>query len=252
MLTDFISGVTSYVKAAEHVSKNKMWVYIFLPGIITVVVGIAIFSFAYGLSDNIGQLIVGLWKWEFAKGLVSGVANVFGGLVLLAVGLLIFKQLVMVITAPFLSVLSEKVERQLKGNYAEVGWSFSRILREILRGLAIALRNIFRELALTIVLLLLGLIPILTPITSVLIFILQSYYAGFGNLDFALERHLGYKDSIRFVRAHRGLAVGNGMVFLLLLLTFIGFLVAMPLGTVAATIETVKRLDEVRKAESSV
>ncbi len=72
---------------------------------------------------------------------------------------------------------------------------------------------------------------------------MQSYYAGFGNLDFALERHYRYADSVRFVQRNRALALGNGAVFMLLLFTFAGFLVALPLGTVAATIETVKRVD---------
>ncbi len=246
MFTEFISGVTAYGRAVAHVSKYKLWAYILLPGLISVFIGVGVFATAWALSDDIGQLIIGFWKWDFARGIVSGVANVFGGLLLAALGLLIFKQLVMVLTAPFLSVLSEKVERQLTGYGDSVGWSVRKILKDMARGLAIAVRNLLRELTLTILLLLIGLIPVFTPFTSALIFLLQSYYAGFGNLDFALERHYGYSDSVRFVKAHRGLAIGNGMVFLLLLFTFVGFLVAMPLGTVAATIETVKRLENVQ------
>jgi len=44
------------------------------------------------------------------------------------------------------------------------------------------------------------------------------------------------------------MAIGNGVVFLLLLFTGIGFILALPLGTVAATIETVKRLEGGGKA----
>ena len=245
MFNDFVSGFTSYVKAVEHVSRFRMWGYVLLPGLISILIGVAIFATAYGLSDDIGQYIIGFWKWDFAKGVVSSIASIFGGLLLAALGLLIFKQLVMVVTAPFLSVLSEKVEMQLTGFEDNVGWSLSKILKDISRGLAIAVRNLLRELSLTILLLIIGLIPVFTPFTSALIFVLQSYYAGFGNLDFAMERHFGYRDSIRFVKAHRGLAIGNGMVFLLLLFTFVGFLVAMPIGTVAATIETVKRLEDI-------
>jgi CysZ protein len=38
---------------------------------------------------------------------------------------------------------------------------------------------------------------------------------------------------VRFVRRNRGLAIGNGTVYLLLLLSVVGFLVALPLATVA-------------------
>jgi len=49
---------------------------------------------------------------------------------------------------------------------------------------------------------------------------------------------------VRFVRRHRALALGNGLVFMALLLTLIGFLFALPLGAVAATLETVRLLPE--------
>jgi CysZ protein len=158
-------------------------------------------------------------------------------------GLIIFKQLIMVICSPILSVLSERVEDQLTGKHSGSGFSLRQITSDFMRGLRIALRNIFRELSLTIVLLLLGLVPIFTPFTTIAIFIIQAYYAGFGNMDFALERHFRYRDSVRFVQRYRGLAVGNGAIFILLLLTFVGFLVALSLSTVAVTIETVKRLE---------
>ncbi|RME11724.1 MAG: coproporphyrinogen III oxidase, partial [Bacteroidetes bacterium] len=174
MLKDFISGFTSYVRAVEHVSRFRMWGYVLLPGFISILIGIAIFATAYGLSDDIGQIIIGFWKWDFAKGIVSSIANIFGGLLLAALGLLIFKQLVMVVTAPFLSIMSEKVERQLTGFEDTVDWSLPKILKDISRGLAIAVRNLIRELTLTILLLIIGLIPVFTPFTSALIFILQS------------------------------------------------------------------------------
>lgn len=115
-------------------------------------------------------------------------------------------------------------------------------MSDLARGLRIALRNIFRELGATMLLLLLGLAPIFAPFSAILIFIIQSYYAGFSNLDFALERHYRFRESVKFVQNNRMLAIGNGAVFMFLLYTFIGLLVALPLGTVAATIAATKRV----------
>jgi len=88
-----------------------------------------------------------------------------------------------------------------------------------------------------------GLIPIFAPFTAIAIFLVQSFYGGAGNMDYALERHFDVRGSIRFVKDNRGVALGNGIVFIGLLLTGVGFLVAPPLAAIAATIESVKKLD---------
>jgi CysZ protein len=168
----------------------------------------------------------------------------FGGLLVFLLGMIIFKQLVMVVSAPIMSILSEKVENQLVGKDSGVRISLKQIISDIVRGLKIALRNIFREIGATLLLLLFGLIPVFTPFSTILIFVLQAYYAGFGNLDFMLERHYRFRDSVKFVQNNRLLAIGNGAVFMLMLYTFVGFLFALPLGTVAATIAATDRIGD--------
>ena len=219
-----------------------MWGYVLLPGLLSMVLGAIIFSTAYGLSDDVGGFVGKYWPWEKGLSTVEDIAQVFGGILIAVLGLLIFRQLVMVALAPFMGLLSEKVESQLLGIQTKRPFTIKQTVKDLSRGLRLALRNIVRELSATAFLLLMGLFPAFTPFTTVLIFLLQSYYVGFGNIDFTLERHMGYRESIRFVRKNRSLAMGNGAVFMLLLFTFIGFFFALPLGTVAATIETVKRL----------
>ncbi len=244
MIKDFLDGISSYLAAIRHVSRFRMWGYIILPGVFCVLIGMAVFGAAWGFSDEIGGLIDNLWRWDWGKEVAETAAQVFGGLLVLFLGLIIFKQLIMVLLAPFMSILSEKVENQLAGNSnGGTKLSLRQVVSDILRGLRIALRNILRELLLTLFLLLLGLIPVFSIFTTALIFLLQAYYVGFGNMDYTLERHFRYRDSVRFVKRNRGLAIGNGVVFLLMLFSFVGFLFALPLGTVAATIETAKRLE---------
>ncbi len=244
MIKDFIDGLYSYGKALQLLSKHKLWGYAIVTGLLSVLLGAGIFSLAWGLSDNLGDTFDNLWRWEWGSEVVAKVAQVFGGLIILVVGLIVFKQLIMVISAPFMSLLSERIENALRGYDASPKFTVKRALYELVRGLRIAIRNIIRELLLTAFLLVLGLIPLFTPFTTVLIFIIQSYYAGFGNMDFTLERHLSYKDSIRFVNRYRGLAIGNGLVFIVALLTFVGFLFVVPLSTAASAVETIKRLED--------
>ncbi len=242
-MNNISSGIADYGKAISHISKNGLWGYILLPGILSVIIGAAVATTAWGLSDNFGELLVGFWKWEWGYDTVVKIAQFFGLFLMLAFGAIVYKQLLMVLLAPFMSLLSEKVENQLNGKPNRSNLSINKIFSDLIRGLRIAIRNIIREVSATIFLLIIGLIPVFTPFTTILIFLIQSYYAGFGNLDFTLERHKNYSDSVRFVKQNRGYAVGNGIVFMLLFLSVVGFLFALPLGTVAATIGANKRLD---------
>ncbi|MEN0004695.1 MAG: EI24 domain-containing protein [Bacteroidota bacterium] len=240
-----IDGIVAYLKAFRIISKYRLWIYLLVPLIVGLTLGVGIFRFAWGISSNIGEWLIHFYPFEWGKEWLLRIAEVFGGLLVAAVGLILFRHLVMAITSPFMSFLSETVEKKLTGDGGAPPFSISQFLSDMVRGLRIALRNIIRELFYTLVLFLMGLLlPFLAPAIPIAIFLVQSFYAGFGNIDYTLERHFSMRDSVRFVRKNRGLALGNGMVFMALLLTGIGFLFALPVGTVAATSETLKRLDK--------
>ena len=241
MIKDFIDGLTAYGKAFGDISKYGLWKYVWIPGIISLLVGIGIITGAVAASDNIGGWLVSFYPFEWGSQWVDKIADVFGGLLVAVTGLLLFKYIVMIIASPFMSFLSESIEKKKYGSEAPKP-TLKMIISDFVRGLRLAVRNILRELFFTILLLLLGLIPIFSPFVGIIIFIVQAYYAGFGNMDYTLERYYRVKGSVDFARQYKGLAIGNGTVFLLLLLTGIGFLFALPLGTVAATSETLKRL----------
>jgi len=242
MIRAFIDGVTAYGEALQIIRKQRLWKYFVVPALISLVLAAIIFGSSWYLSDDVGGWLSNLYPWEFGKLAVEKISSIFGGLLLVALGLILYKNLVMALASPFMSLLSERIERNLGAGIDDSPLTVRRILSETIRGLRIALRNIIRELLITLLLLLLGLIPIFAPFTAILIFATQAFYAGFGSMDYILERHFNMRDSVRFVRANRGLAIGNGTVFLLILMTGVGFLIALPLSTVAATTETLKRL----------
>ena len=242
MINSFTAGFGSYFKAFQVISRYKLWSYLLVSMLISIVLGGAIFGTAWNISDDLGAWLIEFYPWEWGRGVLEKIASVFGGIFIVAFGLILFKNLVMALSSPFMSMLSEQVERKLTGRGARP-FSLDQFMKDLIRGISIALRNITRELFFTLLLFIIGLIPVFTPFTTILIFLVQAFYAGFGNIDYTLERHLNIRDSVRFVRRNRWLALGNGTAFMLLLLTGVGFLFALPLGTVAATSETLKRLN---------
>ena len=62
-------------------------------------------------------------------------------------------------------------------------------------------------------------------------------------MDYTLERHFKYKESVAFIRQHRGLAIGNGIGFLLLLfIPVIGVILVLPLSVTSASVIAVDLL----------
>lgn len=242
MIKNIFKGIQAYSGAFNLISKLKLWKYFIIPMLISLITALVIGFSAYGLSNNIGAYISNLWLWEFGKETFTTISNVIGGFVVIMIGLLLYKHIIMALSAPFMSPVSEKIELHLlkhtnhnhrKTTFAEQLW----------RGIKINIRNLSMELLLTIPILLFGLIPLIGIFSTVLLFLVQAYYAGFGNMDYTLERHLKYKNSLQFVRKHRGLAIGNGIVFMLfLLIPILGVILVLPLSVTAASVKTVEAL----------
>jgi CysZ protein len=244
-MQSFLRGATTYLIGLQLIAKHRLWLYFWMPVFLSLILGFAVLRTAYGLSDDIGGWLVSFYPFEWGSAMVAKIATVMGGVSLVVFTLLIFRYIIMAVAAPFMSLLSEKLEEKLYPDRPQTPFSLSKMMGDLIRGIRIALRNIIRELFLTVLLLFLGIIlPFLSPLVPFLLILLQAYYAGFGNFDFTLERKFGVRASVRFVNQNRLLTIGNGMVFVLLLMTVVGFLFALPLGTAAGAVVTLERLEE--------
>lgn len=243
MFKGLSNGITAYGRAISIISKLGLWGYVLIPALLSLFLAAIIGTSAWNLSDDIGQQLIAWYPWEMGLSIVERVGTVFSGVLMIALGLMLYKHLIILLSAPFMSPLSEKVENHLLGKSMTIQFSMTQMVKDLVRGLRIAFRNIIRESFYLVLLLIAGLIPIFSPFAPFLIIAVQSFYAGFGNIDYTLERHFNVRNSIRFVKDNKGLALGNGVVFMGLLAIGIGFLIAPPLAAVAATIETTKRLE---------
>ena len=243
MISNLIDGLKAYLEAYEVISRLKLWRFFLIPMLISVLIFLSIVLVSISFSDEIGLYISSFWSWDFGKETINTVSMILGGIILISIGLILFKHLVMILSAPFMGPISKKIEDDFTGVTSQT--QVSSPLTLMFRSIKISSRNLFRELLLSIPILILGLIPLIGFFSLFLLFLMQAYFAGFGNMDYTLERHFSYQKSIQFVKANKGIAIGNGLVFMLfLLIPFVGVIFIIPFSVTSATISTVKIINQ--------
>lgn len=243
MISNLIDGLKAYLEAYEVISRLKLWRFFMIPMLISVLIFLSIVLVSISFSDEIGLYISSFWSWDFGKETINTVSMILGGIILISIGLIVFKHLVMILSAPFMGPISKKIEDDFTGVTSQT--QVSSPLTLMFRSIKISSRNLFRELLLSIPILILGLIPLIGFLSLFLLFLMQAYFAGFGNMDYTLERHFSYQKSIQFVKANKGIAIGNGLVFMLfLLIPFVGIILIIPFSVTSATIATVKIINQ--------
>lgn len=244
MIKNILSAIKAYVGSFGLISKLKLWKYFAIPITISIITATIIGFTAYGLSDNIGNFLAKIWVWDWGKEAFTTFTSVLGAIFVLVIGLILYKHIVLALSAPFMSVVSEKIEIHINGDlkHQHIKTTFQQ---QLWRGIKINIRNLGKEILITIPILLLKFIPVVNIFSTILLFLVQAYYAGFGNMDYTLERHLNYKDSINFVGKNKGTSIGNGIIFMLcLLIPLLGIIIVLPLSVTAASLETVALLNK--------
>lgn len=241
-----IRSIRAYASTINFISKYNLWKYIIIPGLLSVIViglliGSAVSGFALGggeaaLEEWLIRILPDRFTGEWAEKIIHAIP--FWSLLLgvLTAGLFIVgKYIILVMSSPFMPDLSRKVEEILTGRQIRDEGNF---ITDFLRGLLIAIRNLCLELLFTLLILPLNLIPVIGNIAALVLgFMVQAFYAGAGNMDFMLERkRLSIGQSISWVKAHRGMAIGNGAGFLaIFFVPVIGWFLAPSMGCIAAT-----------------
>lgn len=236
--TQFFLGIQSYKDAHVFISKHKLWGYIFVPGLLNIilVIGTIYLMKFLKISDyfDITQYDWGWFSWLLKT--LGFIINIVGFAIVAVIYLFIYKNLLLILMSPILSLLIDKVDEINTGQ--KIPFSFSQIFKDLSRGLRITLRNMSFELLFIGLFFLLGFIPLIGFIFPILLLAIQWYFVGFGMLDFTNERRrLNYKERIKYCRNNKWLAVSNGMIFtLILLVPLIGILIAPTYAAVAANI----------------
>jgi len=185
--------------------------------------------------------VTGITTWQ--EKINSGTVDfllAFGGLILWVIIMLfyfsLFKYLWLIIGSPVFAYLSEKTASIIEGR--DFPFSMRQLGSDIVRGIRISVRNALWQTVYVIFIALLSLLPLVGWPAPMISLFVECYYYGFSMLDYSMERNRKtMSESIYFIGQHKGLAIGNGMVFYLMhLLPVIGWILAPAYAVVAATL----------------
>lgn len=224
-----MQGFTAYFKVMPLFSRLGLWKYLLLTAAISLCVFLAIALLAYVAASAVmaidwASIFWGYKGVEYAAAFVAFIA-------VIALGILLFKHIVLIATAPWMGKVAESVSDYVTANrhnatdsaYAKTKDERATLIK---RSIRLNARLITFEMLLTIPLLLIGLVPVVNIGAAGLLIIVQSYFVGAGTLDFTLEERFSYRESVAFFNHNRWLTIGLGLGFVLLLFTAIGFLFA--------------------------
>lgn len=244
MLKEIIISVQSFFDAHRFIVKHRLWKWIMIPGIIYCLLFMAGMYFFAVTSYNLVELIllktgVKAWLESMQESWLNLLVIVGQGLMIAVLFLFyfsLFKFLFLIIGSPVFAYLSERTECIIEGK--DFPFSFPQLLKDIARGIRIALRNLLWQSVYLLTILILSFIPVIGWIAPLIAFLTECYYFGFSMLDYSSERNrMSAGQSIEFIGRHKGLAIGNGMVFYFMhFIPLIGWVLAPSYAVVAATL----------------
>ena len=244
MVRDIIAAFKAYWEAWTIIVDKKLWLYLFVPGLISLFYGIFVGFSAWYWSDNLRDLIHTALPMDSDSKLFSKINSGLIGVGIATTGVVIYKYVILILLSPLLSSLSKRVEE------AVIGYSVSykrdsneTAIADLSRASLFGVRCFVKEILFTLCILVVGLVPHLSYFAAPLIFLVQALYVGFTNFDFSLHRYFSIHGSVDFIRKNLGLSLGNGIAFMLIIMVpVVGLFFAPSLGTIAATLKAVPRI----------
>ncbi len=244
MPTAFKAYRSSFGFLKQH---HLMW-FLWFPLIITFLVFFGGFSLTSWATENISGLlrdalqnITWLPEWAgFVNDLLYWLLWIILRVLLYFTFAFVGGSVILLLMAPVLTWLSERVGEAL-GNKS-VAFSITQFTRDLTRAAALALRNGFYQIVLSVLCFGIGFIPIIGAAAPFILFAVNAYFYGYNFMDYSLERkQFSARESNRFVWKNKFSSLTLGAPFAFWnLIPFIGPMTSgfvAVFATVAATIE---------------
>ncbi len=247
----------SYGTANCFIKKHNLWHFVFIPGILNIV--LFYFSFNWFI-DSVALWVRGIFDFDCSEGsfdwLCYGVSSLAGFLeyfvkwflyvAFIGLYLSVYKSILLIIYSPVLAYLIEIVEKKHKG--IDEPFKMEQLIKDTVRGIILAIRGLFMEGVAVLALFIMAFIPVVNIIQPVLLWLVSAYFLGVSMLDYTLEkRGMNVKQSIIYNKKHKSMAAGIGSVFqLIFLIPFLGWMFA-PTYSVVAAYFAVEKMENIKR-----
>jgi CysZ protein len=223
LLKEIVIAIQSWGDAHRFIQKHRLFKWIIIPGIIYTLLFIAGMLLFWRSADSVwswvsSELHIESWLQKERSEWLSFLF-VMTGMMLRLVSVLfyfsLFKYLILVIGSPIFAYLSEKTEAIIENKEHSFNWP--ELKKDCIRNSKLALRNCGWQSVYLFALILLSLIPVVGWITPIIALLMECYYFGYSMLDYSFARtNFSPSQSAAFTGRHKGLAIGNGLLFYLM------------------------------------
>ncbi|MBM3414491.1 MAG: EI24 domain-containing protein [Bacteroidetes bacterium] len=247
-MKEIVIAFRSWQEARHFIQQQNLLRGVLWPGILYslfAVIGLILFVISSNDAVSWMSATLGIEQWlQKERSEWLSFLFVMNGMMLRLVLLLfyfaLFKNLILVVGAPAFAYLSEKTEALLENNQHRFYWDV--VWKDAQRGIRLAIKNTGLEALYFGGLILLALIPVAGWITPLIGLLMQGYYFGFAMLDYSFARsQLTPSQSAVFCSHHKGLAIGNGLLFFAMHL----FVLLAPAYAIIAATFSVRQIKKV-------
>ena len=244
LLKEIVIAIQSYADAHDFIRKHRLWKWILIPGIIyTLLFAVGIYFLWISTGNAVSWLSqkTGLVTWlqkerNEALSFLFMMIGIMMRLVMTFFYFSLFKYVFLIIGSPVFAYLSEKTASIIEGR--DFPFSFAQLMKDSWRGIKLALRNTLWQAVYLLLIFFISFIPLFGWITPLIALFIECYYYGFSMMDYSCERNkMSPGASIQFIGRHKGLAIGNGLIFYLMHgLIIVGWVLAPAYAVIAATL----------------
>ncbi|MAX79597.1 MAG: hypothetical protein CL843_05415 [Crocinitomicaceae bacterium] len=250
-------GLKAFRKAIPFIFKHKMgWLFL-----IPIALNIVLFSAGFASIGSLIELILAedwiqkenwnFWGGEYLNESLYWIIQIGMRILFFILFAYFGGFIVLILLSPVLAYVSERTEKTIK--QTDYPFQFSQFLKDIWRGILVAVRNFGIEMLWVGITFLIAFIPIIGWFSPLLMFFVSSYFYGFSFIDYYNERRkYNVAQSARYVRKQKGIAISIGALYASTLIipiigsTLAGFMAII--ATVGATMATLEMSDKENEA----